>query len=41
MMKQRGIDPDERRIRVQAPVVTQDLYGAVPLTVSAAAERPV
>jgi len=35
MMKERGIDPESRRIRVQAPEITPDLYGAVPLTVSA------
>lgn len=33
IMTERGIDPESRRIRVQAPVVTQDAYGAVPLTV--------
>jgi 4-hydroxy-3-methylbut-2-en-1-yl diphosphate reductase len=33
IMESRGIDPESRRIRVSAPVVTADLYGAVPLTV--------
>ncbi|CAG0956814.1 4-hydroxy-3-methylbut-2-en-1-yl diphosphate reductase [Phycisphaerales bacterium] len=33
IMTQRGIDPEARRIRVAAPVVTAELYGAVPLTV--------
>jgi 4-hydroxy-3-methylbut-2-enyl diphosphate reductase len=36
MMRERGVDPEGRRIRVSAPVITQPLYGAVPLTVSAA-----
>lgn len=35
MMKGRGIDPASRRIRVAPPVITPDLYGAVPLTVGA------
>ncbi|MEZ6243490.1 MAG: 4-hydroxy-3-methylbut-2-enyl diphosphate reductase [Phycisphaerales bacterium] len=34
-MKERGIDPETRRVRVEAPVITAALYGAVPLTVSA------
>ncbi len=38
IMTQRGIDPDTRRIHVAAPVVTQERYGAVALTVSA--KRP-
>ncbi len=33
-MRARGIDPAERRIRVRAPEITADAYGAVPLTVS-------
>ncbi len=37
MMRDRGVDPEERRIRVSAPVITPDLYGSVPLTISAAA----
>lgn len=36
-MKDRGIDPESRRVRVEAPVITEELYGAVPLTVSARA----
>ena len=35
LMRDHGVDPGTRRIRVQAPEVTADLYGAVPLTVSA------
>jgi 4-hydroxy-3-methylbut-2-enyl diphosphate reductase len=35
MMAEKGVDPDSRRFRVQAPVVTRELYGAVPLTISA------
>lgn len=34
-MRARGIDPTERRIRVHAPTITVEAYGAVPLTVSA------
>lgn len=34
-MRARGIDPAERRIRVHAPKITAEAYGAVPLTVSA------
>lgn len=33
MMRERGVDPDGRRIRVTKPTITPDLYGAVPLTV--------
>lgn len=36
LMTDRGIDPRSRRLRVSAPVVTPQAYGAVPLTVSAA-----
>jgi 4-hydroxy-3-methylbut-2-enyl diphosphate reductase len=32
MMRDRGINPDGRSIRVSAPIITQDLYGATPLT---------
>jgi hypothetical protein len=39
-MRGKGIDPSDRRIRVHAPVVTEELYGAVPLTVSAAEQHP-
>ncbi|TVQ32048.1 MAG: 4-hydroxy-3-methylbut-2-enyl diphosphate reductase [Phycisphaeraceae bacterium] len=33
LMRDNGVDPNSRRIRVQAPVVTEERYGAVPLTV--------
>jgi len=33
IMAKRGIDPATRRVRVEAPVITPELYGAVPLTV--------
>ncbi len=39
MMIERDIDPESRRIRVQPPTITPELYGAVPLTVSARAGR--
>ncbi|MCC6950921.1 MAG: 4-hydroxy-3-methylbut-2-enyl diphosphate reductase [Phycisphaerales bacterium] len=39
LMTDRGIDPRSRRLRVSAPVVTADAYGAVPLTVSATRAR--
>lgn len=32
-MKDRGHPDADRRIRVQKPVVTESLYGAVPLTI--------
>jgi 4-hydroxy-3-methylbut-2-en-1-yl diphosphate reductase len=35
MMRDRGIDPNERRIHITRPEITEDLYGAVPLTVGA------
>lgn len=35
MMKSQGIDPASRRIRVSAPEITSEMYGAVPLTVGA------
>jgi 4-hydroxy-3-methylbut-2-en-1-yl diphosphate reductase len=35
IMESRGINPESRRIRVTSPDITQDLYGAVPLTISA------
>lgn len=38
MMIDQDIDPDTRRIRFSKPSITQDLYGAVPLTVSAKSE---
>jgi len=34
-MRERGIDPADRRIRVHAPEITREAYGAVPLTISA------
>lgn len=34
LMREKGIEPDPRGIRVGAPVITQELYGAVPLTVN-------
>ncbi|MFG0285586.1 MAG: 4-hydroxy-3-methylbut-2-enyl diphosphate reductase [Phycisphaerales bacterium JB039] len=34
-MQSRGIDPASRRIHVRKPEVTREVYGAVPLTVSA------
>lgn len=33
LMRERGVDPESRRIRVQPPTITRDAYGAVPLTV--------
>ncbi len=33
-MRARGIDPAERRIRIHAPAITADVYGAVSLTIS-------
>ena len=35
MMRDQGIDPNERRIHITRPEITEDLYGTVPLTVSA------
>lgn len=35
MMKDKGVDPETKRVRVSAPVLTRDAYGAVPVTVSA------
>jgi 4-hydroxy-3-methylbut-2-enyl diphosphate reductase len=39
VMQERGIDPASRRIRVSTPVITREVYGAVPLTVSAPSSR--
>ena len=39
-MTERGIDPDSRRIHVAAPKITADLYGTVPVTVSAGSPGP-
>jgi hypothetical protein len=33
-MIERGIDPGERRVLVEAPVITREAYGATPLTIS-------
>ncbi|MEZ6233081.1 MAG: 4-hydroxy-3-methylbut-2-enyl diphosphate reductase [Phycisphaerales bacterium] len=35
LMRDRGIDPADRRIRVAPPDITRETYGAVPLTISA------
>jgi hypothetical protein len=35
VMAERGIDPLSRAIHVASPVITQERYGGVPLTVSA------
>ncbi len=35
VMSEKGIDPESRRFRVEPPVITKSLYGAVPMTVSA------
>ena len=35
LMETRGIDPDSRRFHVMTPVLTAELYGATPLTISA------
>ncbi|MBL8747289.1 MAG: 4-hydroxy-3-methylbut-2-enyl diphosphate reductase [Phycisphaerae bacterium] len=35
MMRERGVDPADRRIRVTAPTITRELYGCVPVTVGA------
>ncbi len=34
MMREQGIDPADRRIRISPPTITDEMYGAVPLTVS-------
>lgn len=33
LMRESGVDPNERRIHITRPSVTEELYGAVPLTV--------
>jgi 4-hydroxy-3-methylbut-2-enyl diphosphate reductase len=38
-MSEKGIDPSSRRFRVEAPVVSREVYGAVALTVSAPGGR--
>lgn len=35
MMRERGIDPRDRRIHIKPPIITAELYGAVPVTVGA------
>ncbi|MEO1128146.1 MAG: 4-hydroxy-3-methylbut-2-enyl diphosphate reductase [Planctomycetota bacterium] len=35
LMREQGVDPTDRRIHITRPVITEDLYGAVPLTVGA------
>lgn len=37
IMAERGVDPESRRFVVQAPVISEALYGGVPVTVSARA----
>lgn len=37
MMREQGIDPSERRIRITSPQITSEAYGAVPLTIGATA----
>lgn len=37
MMRDRGVDPADRRIHITRPDITEDLYGAVPLTISVGA----
>jgi len=37
LMRDRDINPKDRRIRIKPPEISADLYGAVPLTVSAKA----
>ncbi|MBX3383495.1 MAG: 4-hydroxy-3-methylbut-2-enyl diphosphate reductase [Phycisphaeraceae bacterium] len=35
IMETRGIDPESYRFRAETPVITPELYGAVPMTISA------
>jgi 4-hydroxy-3-methylbut-2-en-1-yl diphosphate reductase len=35
IMSDRGLDPSSRKFKVEPPTITPDLYGSVPLTVSA------
>ncbi len=37
LMREKGTDPESRRIRVSKPEITAEMYGAVPLTVGATA----
>ncbi|MEO1008226.1 MAG: 4-hydroxy-3-methylbut-2-enyl diphosphate reductase [Planctomycetota bacterium] len=39
MMRDHGIDPKSRTLRVTAPTITEDAYGAVALTISAGSGR--
>jgi 4-hydroxy-3-methylbut-2-enyl diphosphate reductase len=34
-MTERGMDPEAKRLRVTSPVISKEVYGATPLTVSA------
>jgi 4-hydroxy-3-methylbut-2-enyl diphosphate reductase len=34
-IRARGLDPESRRIRISRPLITRELYGATPLTISA------
>lgn len=35
VMSEQGIDPESRRFRVEPPTITNELYGATPVTISA------
>jgi len=35
LMRERGIDPSERRIHIEPPTITAEAYGAVPMTIGA------
>lgn len=35
LMREQGVDPTDRRIQIAAPTITEDLYGAVPVTIGA------
>jgi 4-hydroxy-3-methylbut-2-enyl diphosphate reductase len=37
MMRQRDVDPADRRIHITRPTITEDLYGSTPLTISVGA----
>ena len=41
LMGEKGIDPASRRFRVEPPTITQELYGSVPLTISAVRQASV
>jgi 4-hydroxy-3-methylbut-2-enyl diphosphate reductase len=40
LMRERGVDPESRRIRVQPPTITREAYGATPLTVRGGSALP-